>query len=87
MTEKEVFYSILEREIDNLLCINPSLAFFSRPIKNWVLEYIDPYVSLFMEGDKLRTDMATSYIKEEVSNKINNFKKKFEEEIKNEQNE
>ena len=85
MTEKEVFYSILEREIDNLLGINPSLAFFSRPIKNWIFEYIDPYVGLFMEGNKLRTDMAASYVKEELSTKINNFKKKFEEEIKNEQ--
>lgn len=86
MTEKEIFYNILGREIDNLLSANPSLAFFSGVVKKWVFNYIDPYVNLFMEGDRIQTDMATAFIEDEMSNKIKKFKQKFEEEIKNEQN-
>lgn len=80
MTDKEIFYSMLSREIDNLLAGNPSIGFLSGVVKKWVFRYIDPYVSLFMDGDEMQTEIASAYVKEELSNKINEFKRKFEEE-------
>lgn len=85
MNDKEIFYSVLGREIDNLLSFNPATAMLSGVVKNWVFKYIDPYVSLFIEGERLNTKMATSFVKEEISAKIDNFKKRFEEEINAEQ--
>lgn len=84
MSDKDILYNILSREIDNLLSVNPSLAFFSGPIKKWVFNYIDPYVNFFMEGDRLQTDIATAFVQEEMGNKIKDFKKKYEEAVKNE---
>lgn len=87
MTDKEIFYSILGREIDNLLCVNPALSFLGGSIKKWVFNYIDPYVNFFMEGGTLKTDMATAFIQSEVNDKLKNFKQKFEEEVANERKE
>lgn len=84
MTEKEIFYSMLGREIDNLLSGNPAASFLSGIVKNWVFKYIDPYVNLFMEGEKLQEDVAAAFVKEEISSKIENFKKKFKEEVMDE---
>lgn len=86
MSEKEIFYSILGREIDNLLSGSPYAGLISNIVKKWVFNYIDPYVNLFIEDDILQADMATAFIKEEMSAKIDNFKKKFMEDINSEHN-
>lgn len=86
MTEKEIFYSILGREIDNLCSANPGLAFFSTGIKNWIFNFIDPYLTYFMEGDRLQVDMATSFMKQEINEKIESFKKNFNKEITTNEN-
>jgi hypothetical protein len=86
MSEKEIFYSILSREIDNLLGGSPSSSFLSGIVKKWVFNYIEPYVNLFMEGDTLQADMATAFVKQEFNDKVENFKKKFMEDVKNEHN-
>lgn len=85
MDDKQIFYSILSREIDNLIgSINPTLGFLSNGIKNYVINFIDPYVNLFLEGKNLNVDMASSFLEEEVKNKINCFKEKYKEELSNE---
>lgn len=86
MGEKEIFYNILSREIDNLMGINPTLGFLSGPVKNWLFRYIDPYVNLFLreQGD-LQVDVASAFLKEEISSKIDKFKQQFKEEINDQQ--
>lgn len=37
-----------------------------------------------MDGDTVQADMATAFVKEEMNAKIDNFKKKFMEDVKNE---
>jgi hypothetical protein len=85
MNDKEILYSIIGREIDNLLSGNPSLFMFRGAIKNWVFNYIEPYVNFFLEDEKLNTKMAEAYIKDEASKKLAAFKAKFMEEQTNEE--
>lgn len=82
MSEKDILYSLLGREIDNLMSINPTTAFMSGVVKRWLFQYIDPYVSLFMDGEEIQTDTATAFLEDEISQKIEKFKKKFEEEAR-----
>ena len=79
-TDKEILFSIIEREIDNLTCYNPVLAMLSSTIKNKVLAFLTPYVEFFTEGEKLEIDMATSFVKREVQKKLEDFKRDFKEE-------
>jgi hypothetical protein len=86
MNDKDILYSIIDRYIDNLLIRNPSLSFLSGPIKKWVYNYIDPYVNLFVEDDDLQVDIASGFVKQELTDKIDIFKKKFKEYKENEKN-
>lgn len=76
-TDREILYSMLDREIDNLLRINPILSVFSSTIKSYLHNFLDPYLNFFMEGDKLQVDMATTFMKEEMINKMEEFKTNF----------
>ena len=86
MNDKQILYNMIERYIDNILLRNPSLNMFSGPIKKWVINYIDPYVNLFIEDDALQVDMAGSFVEQELTDKIDIFKKSFKENKKNEEN-
>lgn len=86
MSEKEMFFNILNREIDNILSGNPILLSFSGSIKRWVRGYIEPYLNYFIKEDKVETDIAIAFIEEEISNKIQSFKNKFEEAKNNDKN-
>lgn len=84
MTDKEIFYSMLSREIDNIFAVNPSLSFLGGIAKKWVFKYIEPYIDLFMgEDGKIEADMASAFAKKEIENKINEFKLHFKEETSN----
>lgn len=83
MTEKELLYQIISREVYNILIsISPNLGIFSKLATNYVLSYIEPYVDAFMSGadNTLNTNAASAFVKEEISAKVDNFIKKFEEE-------
>lgn len=81
MSDKEILYQMLSREIDNLLSRNPMFRMFSGPISNWVITTIDPYVDAFYMGTQnLNTDAASSFVKKEIDSKIDNFIAKFKEE-------
>ena len=83
-TDKEILFNIIGREIDNVMRINPAVNMFSNVVKRYVFNFIEPYVDLFMQGDDLQTDMASSFAKKEIANKIDQFKKEFKEAQDNE---
>lgn len=87
MNDKEILYSMLDRYVDNLLLKNPSLSLLASPIKKWLFSFIEPYVNLFMEDDRFQIDMASGFAKQELTDKINIFKKQFKELNNNEKNE
>ena len=84
MTEKELLYQVLNREVINLVnSLNPAFRVFSSTITNYLINFIDPYVDAFTNIDgNINTKAAAGYIKEEVSEKVEAFMKKFEEETK-----
>lgn len=86
-SDKEILYSMLDREIENILRSNPMLAVFSSTIKTYIHNFLDPYLNFFMEGENLHIDMASSFANEEMQKRLESFKKNFQqakEENKNE---
>lgn len=81
-SDKEILYSMLNREIQNLVSGVPMLGMFGGLISNYVIKLIDPYVSAFMEqGDKsLNTEQLSAFASQEVEDKIKLFKEKFNQE-------
>jgi hypothetical protein len=82
-SEKDILYQMLSREIDNILLnFGPLVTTFSGTIKSYLFNTIDPYVDAFLspETNKINTKAASSFVKEEVNNKVNDFLKKFEAE-------
>lgn len=76
-TDKDILFSIIDREIDNLTIANPVLAMFNTTIKNKIHAFLTPYIDFFMEGDELQMDMATSFAKREMQKKLEDFKQEF----------
>ncbi len=79
-TDKEILYSIINREIDNITSLNPILAVFNGTIKNKLFAFLEPYIDFFTEGESFQVDMATSFAKQEVQKKLEDFKREFEAE-------
>lgn len=84
MNDKELLYQIINREVSNVLIqINPTLALFSNTATNYIINFIDPYVTAFLAGgEKINTQAAGAFVKEEVNEKVDAFIKKFESESK-----
>ena len=82
-TDKDIFFSILSREIDNLTCLHPALSMFNGVIKNKIFNFINPYLDFFIEEGQLQVDMATSFLNREISSKLNCFKQEFLAETQN----
>lgn len=81
MTDKEILYQMINREISNLLAgFNPGLRGFSNVVTNYVIKYIDPYVDAFMNGDKLNIPAVNQYLKDETSRKIDEYMNRFKSE-------
>jgi cell division septum initiation protein DivIVA len=83
ISEKEILHQMLGREIDNLLrSFNPMLGMFSGTAKQYVFDFLDPYIDAFVspQTNKINTEAAGEFIKEEVDEKIKNFMKKFDSE-------
>jgi len=84
MSDKEVLAQMLNREIGNLLGnINPVFKMFSSTISNYVMSFLNPYIDAFTNPDDshINTKAASAYLKEETSTKIEEFMKKFNEEM------
>lgn len=82
MDEKQLLYQFLGREIDSIIDnICPGLHIISGTIKNYLFNYIDPYVDIFfMGGKQLNTTAVKDYATKEVTDKIKDFVKKYEDE-------
>lgn len=76
-TDREILYSMLDREVENLLRVNPVLSVFSGTIKSYLHNFLDPYLNFFMDGDDLQVDMATTFMKQEMISKMESFKQDF----------
>ena len=79
--EKEIFYNILHREIDNLLAKTPLFWTFRDSIFQLLVNYIDPYVNVLMDKEKLDIDMTADFAKEEINKKIERFKQEYKDKI------
>lgn len=83
MTDKELLYQMLDREISNLLGgFSPALKGFSGMVTNYVIRYIDPYVDAFISGGKINTSAASEYLKDETNKKIEEYMNRFKLEQK-----
>lgn len=82
MSEKELLYQVLNREISNFLSsINPAFRMFSTTVTSYIMNFIDPYIDAFTNNDgELNTRAAKGFIQEEVNAKVEAFMKKFEAE-------
>lgn len=77
--DKEILYNVVRREISNLMAGFPVLNMFSDTVSDYVIRYIDPYISAFMKNGKIDTEQLTAFTKQEVNEKIEKFKKEYEE--------
>jgi hypothetical protein len=79
MEEKQIFYQILGRYVDNILGNFGGMAgLFSQPIKNYLFNFIDPYIDAFYGPNQhINTKAATEFMKSEVNSKIEKFMKEF----------
>lgn len=85
MGDKEIVMNLICRAVDNIVAGSP-LAWFSASVKNYLCGLVEPYIDLFMEGKHFNSDMASAFLKKEATEKIENFKKQFKEEVVNENN-
>jgi hypothetical protein len=84
-SDKEILYNVIAREVHNLVQGVPMLGLFEGAISNYIIKFIDPYVSAFMEGDSLDVEQLSSFTSHEIDSKIAEFKKSYKKElIKNE---
>jgi hypothetical protein len=82
MTDKELLYQMLQREVNSLIeSAVPQFKMFSGVATNYIIELIDPYVSAFLSPDDgtLNKKAASEFLKQEASDKINKFLKDFED--------
>jgi hypothetical protein len=85
MTDKEILYQMLQREVSNLVeGIVPQFKMFSGTAADYLIEMIDPYVSAFLSPDDgtLNQKAAGAFLKQETNEKIDKFLKEFESEHK-----
>jgi hypothetical protein len=87
MTDKEILYQMLQREVNSLIeAALPQFKMFSGTATNYIIDLIDPYVSAFLSPDdgSLNKKAAGEFLKQETNEKINKFLKDFEEKQKKE---
>jgi hypothetical protein len=85
MDDRELLRQMIQRSINNTLnSVNPGLRMFSGTLTNYAMEFLEPYISGFMNPDTehINTKAATAYLKEETNKKIEDFMKRFESESK-----
>ena len=78
MSEKELLFQILNREVSNIISsINPAFRMFSTSITNYIINFIEPYVNAFTNTDgEINKKAAEGFIKQEVNEKVEAFMKK-----------
>ena len=78
ISDKEILYSMIRREISNFLHGIPIFSAFEGTISSFVIQWIDPYISAFIGDDnRINTEQLSAFVSEEMTNKINNFKERY----------
>ena len=78
ISDKDILYSMVRREISNLLQGIPIFAAFEGTISSFVIQWIDPYISAFIGDDnQINTEQLSAFVSEEVANKIKDFKERY----------
>lgn len=85
--DKQILYNVIAREVHNFTQGIPMLGLFEGAIVNYIIKYIDPYVTAFTEGDTLDIEQLTSFTSHEVDAKIAEFKKSYKKELMNNEDE
>jgi hypothetical protein len=86
MTDKELLYQMLNREVENLIAnVAPQFKMFSPYATNYIISIVDPYVNAFLSPDDgtLNQKAVTAFLKQETTDKIDRFLKDFEAQQKN----
>lgn len=77
-SDKDILYSMVRREISNLLRGIPIFSAFEGTISSFVIQWIDPYISAFIGDDnQINTEQLSAFVSEEVTNKIKDFKERY----------
>jgi hypothetical protein len=87
MDERELLRQMIQRNINNVLnSFSPGLRMFSGNLTNYTMEFLEPYISGFTNPSTqhINTKAATAFLKDETNKKIEEFMKKFEDELGNE---
>jgi hypothetical protein len=78
ISDKDILYSMVKREISNMLQGIPIFSAFEGTISSVVIQWIDPYISAFIDDDnQINTEQLSAFVSEEMKNKINNFKERY----------
>ena len=78
---KSIFHNILKRELDDFLSKTPLFWTFRDSIFQLIVNYIEPYVNAFIEGDTLNIAMAADFAVKELDSKIQKFKEEYKEKL------
>ena len=78
ISDKDILYSMVKREISNILQGIPIFSAFEGTISSVVIQWIDPYISAFIDDDnQINTEQLSAFVSEEMTNKIKNFKERY----------
>lgn len=78
ISDKDILYSMVKREISNMLQGIPIFSAFEGTISSFVIQWMDPYISAFIDDDnQINTEQLSAFVSEEMTNKINNFKERY----------
>lgn len=78
ISDKDILYSMVRREISNLLQGIPIFSAFEGTISSFVIQWMDPYISAFIGDDnQINTEQLSAFVSEEMTNKINEFKERY----------
>ena len=78
ISDKDILYSMVRREISNLLQGIPIFSAFEGTISSFVIQWMDPYISAFIGDDnRIDTEQLSAFVSEEMTNKINSFKERY----------
>lgn len=78
ISDKDILYSMVRREISNLLQGVPLFSAFEGTISSFVIQWMDPYISAFIDDDNhINTEQLSAFVSEEVTSKIKDFKERY----------
>ena len=78
ISDKDILYSMVRREISNILQGVPLFSAFEGTISSFVIQWMDPYISAFIGDDnRINTEQLSAFVSEEVTNKIKDFKERY----------